>query len=128
MIFNNDSHGMRVRPWTKWVSAHFPLYSTGIATRPARHDALIKNLSQDSLMEYISALRGVLPRSSQFYVGPRGLREEMIACPGPSQLSGRPHASSYGWQSVPSADRRTPVVPSPGSCFAILFWSHANGS
>ena len=86
MIVNHDSYGTRVLPGTKGVSAHFPLYSPGIAARPTRYDALIKNLSQDSLMEYMPVLRGVLLRSSQFYVGLRGQRGEMIACPGPHLL------------------------------------------
>lgn len=114
--------------WAKRELAHLPLHPTKVVTRSARHDALLENLPQDSLMECIPLLRGGLPRSSRFSVEPREQREEMIACPGLHLLLEQLHASSLGWRNAPSSGHRTPVVPSRGSYCATLFWNHANGS
>src|SRR5208282_4394461 len=127
MTFNHYTHSLHRLSWAKRISTHLPLHATWVATRSARHDAFLKNLSQDSFMEGIPVLRGVLPRSSRPYVGLREQHEGMIACPGLRPLSGRPHASNHGWRSVPSSDRRIPAAPSRASYCASLFGSHANG-
>src|SRR5664279_1992732 len=103
MLLDLDFHSFHVLPRSKRVSAHFPLYATRVDTRPARHNAFLKNLSQNRFMISNPVLRGVLPRSSRFFVGPRELREGMIACPDPRLLSKQPHASvSYTHLTLPT--------------------------
>src|SRR5919109_913408 len=128
MILDLDFSSFPAFSRTKREVAHLPLHATWIETRPARHNAFLKNLSQDRVMKSTPVLRGVLPRSSRSCAGPREQCEGMIACPGLRSPSELLHASSLGWQSVPSSGRKTPVAPNPESCCAALFWSHANES